>query len=154
MSHTAEREFRAQLSESERDLSRRIDPGPRALVIVGVMLVLALCSLLPWIGGASGWQILVGRADPALRVDMLPWLFSVNSGIAGILLSTLALTSRRWAMSFLAAMACSVVALEGIIAIWSRQTIPEAGPSVGLVLAVISMFVLAGQWLRIAWSRP
>ncbi|MDR7303130.1 Rv2732c family membrane protein [Haloactinomyces albus] len=154
MSPTAEREFRAQLSRTERDLGRSIDPGQRALVITGVMLVLVLCSLLPWIGGASGWQVLVDRVDPAMNVGLLPRLFSINAGIAGILLSALALTTRRWAASFVAAFACSVVALEGLIAIWARQTVPQAGPAVGLVIAVICMFVLAGQWLRIAWSRP
>ncbi|RCW44019.1 hypothetical protein DFQ14_105164 [Halopolyspora algeriensis] len=152
--HTAEQDVRAQLSRAERDLGRRIDPGRRALVITGVMLVLVLCSLLPWIGGATGWQVLVGSADPALNVGLLPRLFAINSGIAGVLISTLALTTRRWALSFVAALACGVVALEGLIAIWARQTVPQAGPSVGLVLAAICMFVLVGQWLRIAWSRP
>lgn len=154
MPSTAEREFRTELSRAEQDLGRRIDPGRRALVIAGTMLVLVLCWLLPWIGGASGWQVLMNRADPTLQVGLLPWLFSINSGIAGILISALALTTRRWAMSFVAAFTCSVVTLEGLIAIWARQTVPQAGPSVGLVIAVICMFVLAGQWLRIAWSRP
>lgn len=152
--HAAEQDFRIQLSQAERDLGRRIDPGRRALVITGVMLVLVLCLLLPWIGGANGWQVLVGRADPALNVGLLPRLFAINSGIAGVLFSALALTTRRWALSFVAALACGVVSLEGLTAIWARQTVPEAGPSFGLVLAAICMFVLAGQWVRIAWSRP
>ncbi len=154
MTNPAEQDFRAQLSRAERDIGRRIDPGRRALVIVGVMLVLMATSVLPWIGGASGWQVLVGDTAPALNVDLLPRLFAINSTVAGVGLGALALTTRRWGLSFLAAMACSIVALEGITAIWARQTVPEAGPSVGLVIAVISMFVLASQWLRIAWSRP
>ena len=80
-------------------------------------------------------------------------LFSINSTIAGLLLSAIALTTRRWALAFVAAMGCTIVSFEGLVAIWSRQTVPQAGPSFGLVLAVISMFVLAIQWLRIAWSR-
>ena len=100
-------------------------------------------------GDATGWQVLTGEADPALNVGLLPWLFAVNSSVAGILLGALALATRRWAMAWVAAMACVVVSFEGLVAIWSRQTAPQGGPAIGLVLAVISMFVLAVQWLRI-----
>lgn len=154
VTNAAEQDFRAQLARAERDIGRRIDPGTRALVIVGVMLVLMATSVIPWIGAATGWQVLVGDTAPVLQVDLLPRLFAINATIAGVGLGALALTTRRWALAFLAAMACSVVALEGVIAIWARQTVPAAGPSVGLVIAVVSMFVLASQWLRIAWSRP
>lgn len=148
--------FRADLSRAEREMSRRIDPGGRALVITGVMLVLVLTAILPWVGGASGWQVIAGQVDPALEIGLLPRLFSINAIVAGVLLGALALVTRRWALSWVTAMACSVVTVEGVIAIWSRQTVPQdqAGPSVGLVLAVISIALLASQWLRIAWSRP
>lgn len=149
-----DQELRAELSRTERDLSSRIDPGRRALVIGVITLVLVLSSVLPWIGVASGWQVLTGQTDPALHVTLLPRLFAINSTIAGVLLSALALTTRRWAMAWVAAMACTVVTFEGLIAIWSRQTVPQAGPSIGLVLAVLCMIVLAIQWLRIVWSRP
>lgn len=150
----AEDNMPTQLSMAERDIGRTFDPGARAFFIIGVMLVLVASWVLPWIGSATGWQVLVGRTDPALEVDLLARLFSINSTAAGILLGTLALTTRRWAVAFVAAMGCSIVALEGIMAIWSRQTVPQAGPAIGLILAVICMFVLASQWLKIAWSRP
>lgn len=153
-SQPSERDARKQLSQHERELLRRIDPGTRAVLIVAVMLVLVLCWVLPWMGDASGWQVLTGEADPALNVGLLPRLFAVNSAVAGILLGALALATRRWALAWVAAMACVVVSFEGLVAIWSRQTAPQGGPSVGLVLAVVSMFVLAVQWLRIVWSRP
>ncbi len=154
MTNAAEQEFRAQLSRTERDIARRIDPGRRALVIVGVMLVLMATSVIPWIGGATGWQVLTGDTAPALQVDLLPRLFAINATAAGVGLGALALTTRRWAIAFLAAIACSVVSVEGVVAIWARQTVPAAGPAIGLILAVVAMFVLASQWLRIAWSRP
>jgi hypothetical protein len=141
-------------STSGRAWVGRIDPGARAIVIAAVMLVLVLCSVLPWVGSATGWQILAGQADPSLDIGLLPRLFSINSTIAGVFLSAVALTTRRWAFAFVAAAGCGIVSFEGLVAIWSRQTVPQAGPSFGLVLAVISMFVLAIQWLRIAWSRP
>lgn len=150
---SAEREFRRELSQSERELLKRIDPGVRAVVIAGIMLVLVLSALLPWAGDATGWQVLAGQADPALDIGLLPRLFAINSTIVGIGLGALALITRRWAVAWLAAVGCVVVSFEGLIAIWSRQTAPEGGPAFGLVIAVISMVVLAIQWLRIVWSR-
>lgn len=145
---------RRQLSEADKDLLRRIDPGAKALVIAGVMLVLVICSVLPWIGDAAGWQVMLGETDPALQVTLLPRLFAVNSTVAGVLLSALALATRRWALAWVAAMACVVVAFEGLTAIWSRQTVPVGGPSIGLVLAAVCMAVLAFQWLRVVLTRP
>ena len=122
-------------------------------MIAGIMLVLVLSALLPWAGDATGWQVLAGQADPALDIGLLPRLFAINSTIVGIGLGALALITRRWAVAWLAAVGCVVVSFEGLIAIWSRQTAPEGGPAFGLVIAVISMVVLAIQWLRIVWSR-
>lgn len=150
---SAERDFRRELSQSERELLKRIDPGVRAVVISAVMLVLVLSALLPWVGDAAGWRILAGQADPALDIGLLPRLFSINCTIVGIGLGALALITRRWAVAWLAAIGCVVVSFEGLIAIWSRQTSTEGGPAFGLVIAVIGMFVLAAQWLRIVWSR-
>lgn len=154
VSSTARPEFRQELSKTERELLRRIDPGARALVIASVMLVLVLCWVLPWVDSASGWQVIMGKADPGLDVGLLPRLFAINSAVAGILLGALALATRRWALAWVAAMACVVVSFEGLVAIWSRQTAPQGGPAFGLILAVICMFVLAVQWLRIVWTRP
>lgn len=150
---TEEDEGRRQLSRAEREILSRIDPGARAVVIATVMLVLVISSLLPWVGDATGWQVLVGRADPELDIGVLPWLFSLNSTIIGLGFGTLALVTRRWTIAWLVAVGSIVVTFEGVIAIWSRQTAPEHGPSFGLVLAVISMVVLTSQWLRVVWSR-
>lgn len=153
VSETAEPRINARLSKTERDILRRIDPGAQALIIATITLVLITCWILPWIGSASGWQILTNKADPALNISILPRLFSFNSTLAGVLLSSLALTTRRWAVAWVAAMACALVSVEGVIAIWSRQTVAQAGPSVGLVLAEVCVFVLAVLWLRVVWSR-
>ncbi|MGW3472168.1 Rv2732c family membrane protein [Saccharopolyspora sp. NPDC000995] len=144
---------RRALTGSEREVLRRIDPGTRAMVIASVMLVLVLCSLLPWVRGAAGWEVLMGQADPALKIGLLPRLFAINSTIVGIGLGALALITRRWIFAFLAGLAGVVVTFEGVIAIWSRQTSGAEGPSIGLLLAVACMAVLAVQWMRIVWSR-
>ncbi len=145
---------RRQLSQAERDLLRRIDPGSTAVTIAGVILVLIASSLLPWIGDATGLQILLGHADPVLQVGLLPRLFSINATIVGVLIGALALVTRRWAVAWVAGMAAIIVSFEGMIAIWSRQTAPTGGPSWGLVLAALCMVVLAIQWLRVVLTRP
>ena len=44
--------------------------------------------------------------------------------------------------------------VDGILAIWSRQSAPgHSGPGIGLVIAEVAMVAIAGQWLRTAWSR-
>ncbi|MCI2421870.1 hypothetical protein MOQ72_30985 [Saccharopolyspora sp. K220] len=144
---------RRELARTEREVLRRIDPGSRALVIASVILVLVLCSVLPWVDGVVGWQVLTGEADPQLNIGLLPRLFAINSTIVGIGLGALALITRRWVIALLAGLAGVVVSFEGMIAIWSRQTSGNAGPSIGLVLAVVCMIVLAVQWMRIVWSR-
>ena len=148
-----DREIGRKLSRQEKDLLRRIDPGTRALLIAAVMVVIVLTWILPWVGDAVGWQVLTAEADPALNVGLLPRLFAINSTIAGIGLGALALATRRWAMAWVAAMACVVVSFEGIVAIWSRQTAPQGGPGIGLIVTVMAMFLLAAQWLRVVTSR-
>lgn len=149
----AGRQYQQEISKAEREVLRRIDPGVQALIIVAVMLVLVTSSLLPWIDGASGWKVLTGQADPVLEVGLLPRLFAFNAVIVGVVLGALALATRRWALAFLAAVASGIVSFEGLIAIWSRQTVSQGGPAFGLVIAVLCMLALTFQWARIAWSR-
>jgi hypothetical protein len=144
---------RRQLSKVERHLLEKIDPGGIALIISAVVLVLMACLLLPWVGSTSGWQVLTGEFSRALNITILPRLFSIDSTIAGIVFSALALTTRRWAIAWVAAMSSVLVSLEGLVAIWSRDTVAQAGPSVGLYLADLCMFVLTALWLRVVWTR-
>ncbi|MDA3649630.1 hypothetical protein LZ318_08265 [Saccharopolyspora indica] len=148
----------AMMSEAEdqrqqRAWLRRIDPGARAMVIAPVMLVLVVSAMLPWAGDAAGWEVLTGQADPALKIGLLPWLFAVNSTVVGLGFGTLALITRRWLFAFVAGLAGLVVAFEGVIAIWSRQTSGQHGPAFGLVIAAVCMVVLAIQWIKVIWSR-
>ncbi len=148
-----ERRTTRELSRAEKDVLRHVDPGRRALAIAVVMLVLVLSWVLPWIGTATGWQVLIGQTAESLDVGLLPHLFAINATIVGLGLSALTLITRRWALAFLTGVLGAVVSLEGVVAIWSRQTNPQEGPGVGLVLAAMCMIVLAVQWVRIMWSR-
>ncbi|MGH3764396.1 MAG: Rv2732c family membrane protein [Pseudonocardiaceae bacterium] len=145
--------LRAEIDAVERSVLRQVDPGGRAVVISGAIMVLLLAVTLPWVGQASGWDVLSGTANPADRVGLLPRLFGGAALSLGIGLSVLALVTRRWGLVWASALGCAYCVLDGVWAIWSRQTVHGPGPGIGLVLAVLAMTVLAAQWLRLALSR-
>jgi hypothetical protein len=145
--------LRAEIDEVERSALRRIDPGGRAAVISGAIMVLLLAVTLPWVGQANGWDVLSGVVNPVDRIGLLPRMFGAVALASGIGLSVLTLVTRRWALAWASALGCTYAVLDGVWAIWSRQTAHGAGPGIGLVLAVLAMAVLAGQWLRLALSR-
>jgi hypothetical protein len=146
--------LRAEIDAVERSMLRRIDPGLRAAVIAGAITVLLLALLLPWVGDATGWDVLGGNANPAERVGLFPRMFAGIALTVGVGLSMLTLLTRRWGLAWASALGCTYCMLDGVWAIWSRQTAHGgSGPGIGLVLAALAMAVLAAQWLRLALSR-
>ncbi|MGH3829272.1 MAG: Rv2732c family membrane protein [Pseudonocardiaceae bacterium] len=145
--------LRAEIDAVERSALRRIDPGIRASVIACAIMVLLLAVTLPWVGDASGWDVLRGTVNPADRVGLLPRLFGGVALGSGVGLSVLALLTRRWGLAWVSALGCTYCTLDGVWAIWSRQTEHGRGPGIGLVLAELAMAVLAAQWVRLALSR-
>ncbi|MGH3952286.1 MAG: Rv2732c family membrane protein [Pseudonocardiaceae bacterium] len=145
--------LRAEIDAVERSALRRVDPGARAVVIAGAIMVLLVATSLPWVGGASGWEVLRGTADPADGVGLLPRLFAAVALGFGVGLSALALITRRWGLVWASALGCGYGVLDGVWAIWSRQTTAGAGPGAGLILAVLAVAVLAAQWFRLVVSR-
>lgn len=145
--------LRAEIDAVERSALRRVDPGVRAAVIAGAIMVLLLAITLPWVGDASGWDVLSGTANPAARVGLLPRLFGDVALGVGVGLSVLALLTHRWGLVWASALGCTYCALDGVWAIWSRQTGHGPGPGIGLVLAELAVVALAAQWLRLALSR-
>ncbi|MGQ0718086.1 MAG: Rv2732c family membrane protein [Pseudonocardiales bacterium] len=146
-------ELRAEIDAVERSALRRVDPGARAAVIAGAVMMLLLSITLPWVGDASGWEVLRGTANPVDRVGLLPRLFGAVALGLGVVLSALALVTRRWGLAWASALGCTYGALDGVWAIWSRQTVSGPGPGIGMVLAVVAVTVLAVQWWRLALSR-
>jgi hypothetical protein len=145
--------LRAEIDAVERSALRRVDPGIRAAVISGAIMVLLLAITLPWVGDASGWAVLSGTTNPVDQVGVLPRMFGGVALGLGVGLSVLALVTRRWGVVWASALGCTYCVLDGVWAIWSRQTMHGPGPGVGLVLAVLAVAVLAAQWLRLALSR-
>jgi hypothetical protein len=109
--------------------------------------------LLPWIDGTVGWQVLAGQTDEAI-----PRLFAATSTGFGVVASILALATRRWWLAWVCAIGGWFGFVDGMLAIWSQQSSAASGaagggPGIGLVIAGITMAVLAAQWMRVAWSR-
>jgi hypothetical protein len=142
----------AELAGVARRVERKIDPGVAALVAAIGTLAVVGALLLPWVGGAAGWQVLVG----AQSAGPLPRLFAFTVTGFGLVASALALTTRYWALAWVSAVGCGISLVNGVWAVWSRQTVaPEGvqGPGPGLVLAVLGVALLTFTWARISLQR-
>ena len=142
----------AELAEAERRVVRKVEPGTTALPITVAVLVVLVSLMLSWTGGVPGWQILAGVAD----FGLLPRLFTATAVLFGVLGSAVALAGRHWAAAWTCAVGCGFSVVNGVWAIWSRQTgvlTGGTGPAAGMVLAVVAMVVLTACWARIAGRR-
>jgi hypothetical protein len=90
------------------------------------------------------------------QLGILPRLFSITSLLFGVIGSTSAILTRLWAIGWACALGCGFSVVNGLWAVWSRNTAPNGapGPGIGLILAVLCMALLAMMWVRLAWSRP
>lgn len=147
--------LQAEIDQVERDVVRHIEPGPGAMVIAVGAFGLLVAALLPWVGSSSGWEVLLDQVGDEDQVGVLPRLFVASSLLFGVLLSAVALFSRRWGMAWLCALGSAFSVVHGIWSVWSRQTVVDApGPGIGMVLALVVIAVVAIQWLRLAFARP
>jgi hypothetical protein len=145
--------LREEIDEVERTTVRTVDLGARGMIIAVAVFVLIIGEILPWMGGANGLDVLLGRHDATGKAGMVPRLFAVTSMAFGILASMLALMTRRWWLTWVCALGGWLATVTGILAIWSRQSSGGAGPGIGLVISVIATVVIAALWFRTAWSR-
>ena len=143
----------AEIAGIARGIEQRTDPGSTALTVAVAVLVLLATLALPYTGPVRGWEVLAGLA-PDLGV--LPRLFTFTAVGFGVIGSALALATRWWALAWVCAVGCGFTVVDGVWAIWSRQTVvPDGGtgPGIGLVIAVVAVLVLAVSWVRIALRR-
>jgi hypothetical protein len=141
--------------EAELRAARTVDLGGRAVVIAVAVFVLIVGQVLPWMSGATGFDVLLGTGsgDAVGKASMVPRLFAATSLAFGVLASALALTTRRWAFTWVCALGGWFASVDGVLAIWSRQS-SHGDLGVGLVIAWVATVVIATQWFRTAWSRP
>lgn len=149
-------EFKRDIDAAERRVAGEIEPGARALVVAILVFVLLLSFALPHTGGARGFDALIGGPAAAKAGIQIPsrvfaWLTLVFS----VGFSMLALLTRRWALAWIALAGSAVASVEGMFAIWTRQTAGAGhpGPGIGLVIAWIAVILLTFHWARVVWSR-
>jgi len=150
------RQLRNEIDQVERRTVRTVDLGARALVIAILVFALIVGHVLPWMSGANGLDVLMGHHDAVGKASMVPRLFATTSLGFGILCSALALITRLWALAWACALGGWFASVDGVLAIWSRQSSAGAGasgPGIGLIIAEAAMILLAVQWMRTAWSR-
>ncbi|MEE2033550.1 MULTISPECIES: Rv2732c family membrane protein [Rhodococcus] len=149
---------RQELAAAEKKAAKEIDPGMRAVVVAAVVMVVTISFALPHNGEANGWQVLTGSASAQAETITLPSrIFLVLAAVFGIVLSMLALVTRRWVLAWVASAGCTLAIVFGVLAVWSRQTLDPAaggaGPGAGLFLGWAAMTVLAYHWLNVIWAR-
>ncbi|PTR26649.1 hypothetical protein C8K36_105222 [Rhodococcus sp. OK519] len=152
-------EYQKDFEAAEKKIAGEIDPGMRAVVVAVCVLVLLLSFTLPHTGSANGWDVLIYAPSAVDEHVKLPsrifvWLALVFGGVFSIL----ALLTRRWVVAWIALAGTAVSTVFGMLAIWSRQTLPAAeasssGPGFGLVLGWLTVIVLTFHWLKVVWTR-
>lgn len=143
-------QMREEIDEVGRHAARTVELGVRAVVIAVAVFVLLVGLVLPWMNGASGLEILIGQESG--KASMVPRLFAATAVLFGVIASALALTTRRWFFTWVGAAGGWFASVDGVLAIWSRQS-SGSDLGVGLVIAVVAMVVIAYQWFRTAASR-
>lgn len=131
--------LRDEIDEVERRTVRTVDLGPRAMVIAIAVFVLIVGQILPWMGGANGIDVLLANGDATGKASMVPRLFAATSAGIGILGSALALITRRWWLTWACALGGWFASVDGMLAIWSRQSSAGQGasaPGIGLIKCV------------------
>jgi hypothetical protein len=150
-----EDELRKEIDQVERRASRTVELGGRAVVIAVAVFVLIVGLVLPWFGGAAGYEVLLGTGtgDAVGKASMVPRLFAATSVLFGVLASAVALMTRLWFVAWVGALGGWFASVDGVLAIWSRQS-SDGDLGLGMIIAEVAMVVIAAQWFRVAWSRP
>jgi len=143
-------QLREEIDEVGRRASRTVELGSRAVVIAVAVFVLLVGLVLPWMNGASGLEVLIGQEGG--KASMVPRLFAATAVLFGVIASALTLITRRWFFAWVGAAGGWFASVDGVLAIWSRQS-SGTDVGIGLIIAVVAMVVIAFQWFRTAASR-
>lgn len=148
--------YRSEIEAAERRVAREIEPGARALVVAILVFVLLGSFILPHTGSVRGWDVLFNSHGANTVVVALPMrVFAWLALVFGVGFSMLALLTRRWAVAWVALAGSAVASVAGMLAVWSRQTVPAGhpGPGIGLFVAWIAVILLTFHWARAVWQR-
>lgn len=142
--------LRDEIDEVGKRAARTVELGGRAVVVAVAVFVLLVGLVLPWMNGSSGLEVLIGAESG--KAAMVPRLFAATAVLFGVLTSALAVATRRWFLTWVGAAGGWFASVDGLLAIWSRQSSGHP-PGIGLVIAVVAIVVIAVQWFRTAASR-
>ena len=143
-------ELGEEIDEVGRRAARTVELGGRAVVLSVAVFVLIIGLVLPWMNGASGLEVLIGAEGG--KASMVPRLFAATAVVFGVLTSAATLITRRWVLAWAGAAGGWFACVDGMLAIWSRQS-SGSSPGIGLVIAVVAMVAIATLWFRTAASR-
>jgi biotin transporter BioY len=146
----SEDHLREEIDEVGRRASRTVELGGRAVVIAVSVFLLLVGLVLPWMNGSSGLEVLAGAESG--KASMVPRLFATTAVLFGVLASVLTLLTRRWVFAWVGAAGGWFASVDGLLAIWSRQSSGTA-PGIGMIIALVAMMAIAILWFRTAASR-
>jgi hypothetical protein len=149
-SQMTEDPLRDEIDEVGRRASRTVELGSRAIWVAVAVFVLIIGLVLPWMNGSSGLEVLMG--DEGGKASMVPRLFAATAVLFGVLASAATLITRRWVFAWIGAAGGWFASVDGMLAIWSRQSSGTA-PEIGLIIALVAMIAIATMWFRTAASR-
>ena len=143
-------QLREEIDEVGRRASRTVELGGRAVVVAVAVFALLVGLVLPWMNEASGLEVLTGQEGG--KASMVPRLFAVTAVLFGVIASVLTLITRRWFFAWVGAAGGWFASVDGVLAIWSRQS-SGTDLGIGMIIAVVAMVVIATLWFRTAASR-
>jgi hypothetical protein len=143
-------QLREEIDEVGRRTSRTVELGGRAVMIAVAVFVLLVGLVLPWMNGSSGLEVLIGEEGG--KASVVPRLFAATAVLFGVVASACALITRRWFFAWVGAAGGWFASVDGVLAIWSRQS-SGTSPGIGMVIAVVAMISIAFMMFRTAASR-
>lgn len=148
--------YRSEIEAAERRVAREIEPGARALVVAILVFVLVGSFILPHTGSVRGWDVLfTSHGAESAAVELPSQVFIWLALVFSVGFSILALLTRRWAVAWVALAGSMLASATGLLAVWSRQTVPAGhpGPGIGLFVSWITVILLTFHWARVVWQR-
>lgn len=154
--------YRSDFARIERKLAGEFDAGRRRWVLLGCVIALTVCLLLPQTSTAWSWTVLGSwfgsgswfGTDAPVAVPMR--VFVSLATVFGVVLSALALGLRRWRLASLAMLGSGLASFFGLLAYWSQSgmitDIPHS-PTPVMLVEWLLMVVITSQWLPIVLSR-
>lgn len=145
------------LAQAERRASARIADTPARWVLAGCVALYAVALFLPFAGEASGWQILaVGGAARDAQTTIAEYLFAWFSLVGLGVLSTAALTTRRFTFAAVGWMVTTISLVFALMAVWLRRSsvaIDTEGHGLGIHLAILAVFVAVFAYIPVVTRR-